>query len=124
MRVNGRLWRLLALFFAFSLIVAACGDDDGGGGDEESTDETTGEGEGEEPAEGGNADGVLSIGTLLPETGDLAFLGPPEFAGAELAVTEINEEGGVLGADVELSQGDSGDTNTDIANQTIDRHLA
>ncbi len=122
MRFNGRLWRLLAVFFGFSLIVAACGDDDGGGSGEESSSETTeGEGEG---TDGGNADGVLSVGTLLPETGDLAFLGPPEFAGAELAIEEINGAGGVLGADVEYSQGDSGDTNTDIANQTTDRHLA
>ncbi|MEL7209141.1 MAG: ABC transporter substrate-binding protein, partial [Actinomycetota bacterium] len=75
------------------------------------------------PAEGGESDGVLTIGTLLPETGDLAFLGPPEFAGAELAVQDINAAGGVNGADVVLIQGDSGDTNTDIANQTTDRLL-
>jgi ABC-type branched-subunit amino acid transport system substrate-binding protein len=75
------------------------------------------------PASGGTSDGVLTIGTLLPETGDLAFLGPPEFAGAELAVEDINAAGGALGADVVLSNGDSGDTNTDIANQTTDRLL-
>jgi branched-chain amino acid transport system substrate-binding protein len=67
---------------------------------------------------------VLNIATVLPETGNLAFLGPPEFAGTELAVQEINEAGGVLGADVTLDQGDSGDTSTDIANQTVDRQLA
>ena len=72
----------------------------------------------------GEGDGVLNIATVLPETGNLAFLGPPEFAGAELAVQEINEAGGVLGADVTLDQGDSGDTSTDIANQTVDRQLA
>ena len=72
----------------------------------------------------GEGDGVLNIATVLPETGNLAFLGPPEFAGAELAIQEINEAGGVLGADVTLDQGDSGDTSTDIANQTVDRQLA
>jgi ABC-type branched-subunit amino acid transport system substrate-binding protein len=72
----------------------------------------------------GESDGVLNIATVLPQTGNLAFLGPPEFAGAELAVNEINEAGGVLGADVTLDQGDSGDTSTDIANQTVDRQLA
>jgi branched-chain amino acid transport system substrate-binding protein len=72
----------------------------------------------------GESDGVLNIATVLPETGNLAFLGPPEFAGAELAVQEINDNGGVLGADVTLDQGDSGDTSTDIANQTVDRQLA
>ena len=63
-------------------------------------------------------------GTLLPETGDLAFLGPPEIAGADLAVRDINEAGGVLGADVVLEQGDSGDTTTDTANLEVDRLLA
>jgi ABC-type branched-subunit amino acid transport system substrate-binding protein len=72
----------------------------------------------------GDSDGVLTIGTLLPQTGNLAFLGPPEFAAAELAVNDINEAGGVLGNDVVLMQGDSGDTTTDIANQTVDSHLA
>ena len=81
------------------------------------TDETT------EPA-GGSADGVLAFGGLLPQTGDLAFLGPPEEAGVQLAVEDINAAGGVLGADVTFDPGDSGDTNTDIANQTTDRHLA
>jgi hypothetical protein len=68
-------------------------------------------------------DGVLKIGSLLPETGSLAFLGPPEFAGVELAIADINEAGGVLGNPVEYSQGDSGDTSTDIASQTSDRLL-
>jgi branched-chain amino acid transport system substrate-binding protein len=68
-------------------------------------------------------DGTLKIGTILPETGSLAFLGPPEFAGVELAVNDINEAGGVLGNPVELSQGDSGDTSTDTASQEVDRLL-
>ena len=68
--------------------------------------------------------GVLKIGTLLPETGNLAFLGPPEIAGVQMAVAEINEAGGVNGADVELVQGDSGDTTTDTAVQTVTRELA
>ncbi len=69
-------------------------------------------------------DGTLKIGTLLPETGSLAFLGPPEIAGVQLAINEINEAGGVLGNDVELSTGDSGDTTTDTASQTVDRLLS
>ena len=40
----------------------------------------------------------LKFGTLLPLTGTLAFLGPPEVAGVQLAINEINEAGGVLGA--------------------------
>ena len=68
-------------------------------------------------------DGELKIGTLLPETGSLAFLNPPEVAGVELAIKDINDNGGVLGKPVVLDSGDSGDTSTDIASQTADREL-
>ena len=68
-------------------------------------------------------DGVLTFGGLLPQTGSLAFLGPPEFAGAELAIEDINAAGGALGKPVTWSPGDSGDTSTDIASQTADRLL-
>jgi ABC-type branched-subunit amino acid transport system substrate-binding protein len=74
----------------------------------------------EQPADSG---GPLIIGTLLPQTGNLAFLGPPEVAGAKLAIQDINEAGGVLGEDVQLEEGDSGDTSTDTASQTVDRLL-
>ena len=63
----------------------------------------------------------LIIGTLLPLTGNLAFLGPPEVAGAKLAVEDINAAGGVLGQPVQLLEGDSGDASTDTATQTADR---
>jgi len=66
----------------------------------------------------------LVVGTLLPQTGDLAFLGPPEFAGVAKAVAEINAAGGVNGADMVSIQGDSGDTTTDIASQTVDSALS
>jgi ABC-type branched-subunit amino acid transport system substrate-binding protein len=68
-------------------------------------------------------DGVLKIGSLLPETGSLAFLGPPEFAGVAYAIDQINQAGGVLGKPVEYSQGDSGDTSTDTATVTSTRLL-
>ena len=77
------------------------------------------------PVEGTRAgDGVLTLGTILPQTGSLAFLGPPEFAGFDLAINEINENGGVLGADVVGIKGDSGDTSTNQAEQTVDRLLS
>ncbi|MHA6669215.1 ABC transporter substrate-binding protein [Homoserinimonas sp. A447] len=56
---------------------------------------------------GEDRDLTLKIGTLLPQTGGLAFLGPPEEAGVALAVKEINEAG--LGITVEVEYGDSGD---------------
>ncbi len=68
--------------------------------------------------------GTLKIGTLLPVTGSLAFLGPPEIAGARLAIKEINAAGGVLGKPAELSEGDSSDAqNPTVATQTVDRFL-
>ena len=61
----------------------------------------------------------LIVGTILPLTGTLAFLGPPEVAGVGLAIDDINEAGGVLGNDVTMEQGDSGDTtDTSVAQQT------
>lgn len=66
----------------------------------------------------------LKIGTLLPATGSLAFLGPPEFAAVTLAVNDINAAGGVLDKPVEEVNGDSGDTTTDTASATVDRELA
>ena len=69
-------------------------------------------------------DGQLKIGSILPQTGSLAFLGPPEFAAFDLAIKEINDAGGVLGKPVLSSKGDSGDATTDTVNQTTDRLLA
>ena len=67
---------------------------------------------------------ALITGTLLPQTGDLAFLGPPEFAGVKKAVDDINAAGGVNGQPMTNIDGDSGDTTTDIASQTVDSHLS
>jgi branched-chain amino acid transport system substrate-binding protein len=69
-------------------------------------------------------EGQLALGTLLPQTGSLAFLGPPEFAGVDLAVQDINEAGGVGGSEVTVSHTDSGDTSTDIASQSTERLLS
>ena len=69
-------------------------------------------------------DGVLTIGSILPQTGSLAFLGPPMFAAFDLAIQDINDAGGVLGQAVVGIPGDSGDATTDTANQTVDRLLS
>jgi branched-chain amino acid transport system substrate-binding protein len=145
--MNTKHLRLMAVLAVLALVVAACGggestDTTVAGVDEttatteamadETTtteamdDETTTTAADEEPAPaaGASVDGVLTMGTLLPVTGDLAFLGPPEVAGARLAVEDINAAGGVLGQDVVLVEGDSGDTNQDIANPEVDRLLA
>ena len=67
-------------------------------------------------AEGRPADGTLTVGTILPQTGNLSFLGPPEFAGVDLAAQEIGETD--FPYDVEVIDRDSGDADTDIATQS------
>jgi ABC-type branched-subunit amino acid transport system substrate-binding protein len=79
--------------------------------------------EGPAYAPAGATGAQLVIGYLLPQTGNLAFLGPPEVAGFQLAINDINEAGGVLGQQVRSEGGDSGDTSTDTATQTVDRLL-
>jgi len=114
------------------MVAAACGDDDDTEASSDTTEEATDEGGNDlapplgdaAPTCTGEADGTLSIGGLLPQTGDLSFLGPPEEAGAALAVSDVNAAGGVLGQSIVFTPGDSGDTDPDIANPTVDSHLA
>ncbi len=145
---KSRVKRVGALLVGLTLVAAACGSDDDSSSStdapaaSEAPAETDAPVETDAPAateapaeeeemaeeemaeeESGSSDGILRIGGLLPETGNLAFLGPPEFAGVELAVADINAAGGVLGSDIEWLPGDSGD-NGEVANQTVDRLLA
>ena len=125
--------KAVAVLGAASLALAACG----GGDDEATSAETTAEETvaeetvAEETAEETAAEeeatcqtDTLIVGSMLPATGDLAFLGPPEFAGVDKALLEIEAGGGVLGSPVTYIEGDSGDTTTDIASQTVDSQLA
>lgn len=94
------------------LMAAACaGTDEGGGG-----------GGSAAPARIG--DGTLKVGYVLPETGQLAFLGPPQIQGAKLAVAAINASGGVLGKPVPalVASDEAGDQA--VAQQSADRVLA
>ncbi|MEO9324618.1 ABC transporter substrate-binding protein [Nocardioides sp. C4-1] len=113
--------RLAAAAVASLLVFAACGGEDDEPSGNDSSDASasdTAEPGGEETSDAAPAptgDGTLVFGSLLPETGSLAFLGPPEFAGVDLAVKEINDAGGVLGNPVEHVRGDSGDADSGIA---------
>ncbi len=91
-----RSTRAAAVLAAVALTVAACGTD-------EATEETPAA-----PETGGETAAVdpLLLGYLLPETGQLAFLGPPMIAGVQLAVQEINDAGGLLGSPIELISAD------------------
>ena len=144
---KSRLIKFLALLMAFSFAAAACGSDDAEEAVEaveeeaeeaaedveeeaeeameEEEDEAMEEEETDDaPAAGSSVDGVLTVGSLIPLTGDLAFLAPPEVAALRLAEEDINAAGGVLGNPIVTIEGDSGDTNVDIANPTVDAQLA
>lgn len=71
------------------------------------------------------ADTQLKIQAIIPLTGSLAFLSPPEIAGLHLAVADINAAGGVLGKKVTLDITDSGDGSTlNIADQSATKAIA
>jgi branched-chain amino acid transport system substrate-binding protein len=108
-----RAHRLGAALAVTALVLTACGGDGGDEADEPTNEETS--------ADVPEGDGTLTLGGLLPQTGDLAFLGPPEFAGVQLAVDEMNEAGGVLGQDVVNIPADSGDGTPDIAGAEVDK---
>jgi len=116
--------KTVAVLGAASLALAACGGSEETTTEETSAAETSAEETATEEAAAECANTSLIVGTLLPATGDLAFLGPPEFAGVEKALQEIDAAGGVLGTPVTYIEGDSGDTSTDIASQTVDSQLA
>jgi ABC-type branched-subunit amino acid transport system substrate-binding protein len=112
------LWRSAAVLGVAGLVLTACG----GSSDTASTSDSP-SGSASAPA-GAKGDGTLTIGTLLPQTGSLAYLGPPEIAGVGLAVKDINDAGGVNGKQVVKVEADSGDTTTDTASQSVDRLLS
>lgn len=114
-----RTARLLAISAAAALVLSSCGGDDNGGnsgGGDTPTGETS-------SSAAKTGDGTLTVGSLLPTTGDLAFLGPPEIAGVETAIKDINSAGGVNGQQVAYVQQDSGDGTPNIAPQSVDKLL-
>jgi branched-chain amino acid transport system substrate-binding protein len=120
--------KLLAGTAALTLTLAACGSEDPNdeADDSSSPTESTSEEESSAPEEtftndkcdgSASADNAFRVGGILPLTGNLAFLGPPEIAGVGLAVSDINAAGGVNGADACHDIQDSGDS-TDMSVST------
>ena len=119
--------RAVALFGAFSVVMAGCGGNVAAPSVEGPASSGPAVKKCDNPpqakASGQPSTEPLKIGTLLPETGSLAILGPAEFAAVDVAIKEINAAGGVLNSPVTHIRGDSGDDKTDTANQTVDREL-
>ncbi|MDR7112984.1 MULTISPECIES: ABC transporter substrate-binding protein [Microbacterium] len=101
----------IALIGASALVLAGCSGGGGGTGGEAS--ESAG------PVE----ELSLKIGTALPQTGNLAFLGPPEEAGVAYAVSQINEASADTGLTLDVEYGDSGDTDNKAYETEIPRLL-
>lgn len=113
--------QLLTVAAAAVLVLSSCGGSDDSGDDNAS--DTGGSSPTEETSAAPTGDGTLTIGSFLPQTGDLAYLGPPEFAGVDLAVQDINDAGGVLGQPIKQVKGDSGDLTPDIGAEQVDKLL-
>lgn len=128
MHLTRKLLLLLAVLLSFSLVAAACGDDDDG--DDAATDDTTPDDTAPDDTapddtapddtapDEGSGDAEFVIGAVLPETGALAFLGPPQIEGAALAAADLAE----AGAPVSVISGDSG-TDGAVAQETVTRLL-
>ncbi len=109
MRLTGM--KAAAAVAAVTLLAAACGSNGGSGG----------------TPTGGNTGGSsepLKFGYVLPETGSLAYLGPPQIEAMKYAISLINKAGGVLGQQVPAPVGGDEADDQAIANQSADRVLA
>lgn len=69
------------------------------------------------PIEAGDRDLSMKVGQLAPQSGSLAFLGPPQIAAAKLAVEDINAAD--LGIQLELIVRDEGDTSVDVVTTSV-----
>ena len=107
---------------ALSLVLAACGGSDDNADPQATESSATPSDDASESAGVTNdkcAGGATSadsfkVGAILPITGNLAFLGPPEISGVGLAVSDLNAADGVNGAMACHQIEDSGDT-SDLA---------
>jgi ABC-type branched-subunit amino acid transport system substrate-binding protein len=88
-----KLLAIAGAITALSLGLAACGDDDGDGGGEDVSD----------------AAFDLTVGALIPQTGDLSIFAPPGEKAANLAIEEANAALEEAGAEitVDLQVGDT-----------------
>lgn len=64
---------------------------------------------------------TMNLATVLPQTGALAFLGPPEEAGAYLAVQDVNAAD--AGIQIEATYADSGDPDNKAFETTVPKLL-
>jgi branched-chain amino acid transport system substrate-binding protein len=108
-RSRGKMWTGVAVAATSALLLSACASGEPDAGQEESA--------------GPREDLTLTVGTALPQTGNLAFLGPPEEAGVAYATSQINEATPDTGLTLDVVYGDSGDTDNKAYETEIPRLL-
>ena len=113
MRLANKMKMLTAMTAAALLALSGCGSSGGASGGSSNSVASSGDG--------------MVIGALLPLTGTLAYLAPPEVAAIKLAISDINKAGGVLGKDVteveaDTSDGEHADQNTSAAQSVLSKH--
>lgn len=124
--------KVMAGSAVLALTLAACGSDsdDNDAADEPTDDATTSQTSEEnftndECAGNTSSADTFKVAGILPLTGNLAFLGPPEVAGVGLAVSDINAAGGVGDADACQVLLDSGDaTDSSVANAAAQQAIS
>lgn len=107
-------WTGIAIAGVSALLLTACST--GSPAPAESEEPATDAGDALPIAEG-ERDLALKLGTILPQSGALAFLGPPEEAGVQLGADDVNAADSGLA--VEIVFRDSGDTTTDTATVSV-----
>jgi branched-chain amino acid transport system substrate-binding protein len=97
-----------------AVVTALAGCSGGDGGDGSDGGDGGDGGDGSDGGDGGSTDGgdggsgPITIASLQPFSGSFAPWGQAHSAGLEFAVQQINADGGVLGRDLEISEGDTG----------------
>lgn len=97
--------RLGAAVTAAGLVIgslAGCASSSSGSGSSGGTTPSAGSAAGGSTSGGGASGGTITLGMVVPLTGSSAAIGPYMQNGAQLAVNEINEAGGVLGKQLKL----------------------
>jgi ABC-type branched-subunit amino acid transport system substrate-binding protein len=116
----------LAFAAAATLALAGCSSEDGADGDSEasasaeesgsssygsssggSSGDNSDAGSDQGSNDSGSSQGAVTLGALVPLTGDLQAYGQTSLNGIELAAQQINNAGGVLGQDLEIQTGDT-----------------
>src|SRR5436190_21357289 len=104
--------RVLAVLALLSIVVAACG------GDDDNTSQAKTTTTRKARSDRGNVDGTLTMGALLPQSGDLSAIYKSLRTPIDMAVKEINDGGGVNGKPIVLKAADDG-TSPDVATDSL-----